>query len=77
MINPKMACPKCKSAMEEGFIADFTERGGVKVSNWIEGEPEKSFWRGIKTKGREKLPVTTYRCVRCGYLVSYALPSQD
>ena len=39
---------------------------------WIEGAPEKSFWIGIKTRGRRKLKIETWRCGRCGYLESYA-----
>ncbi len=72
MTTTNMTCPKCKSAMEEGFIVDFAHGNAAKVSNWVEGEPEKSFWWGLKTDDREKLPVMTYRCVRCGYLESYA-----
>jgi hypothetical protein len=57
--------------MEEGFIKDDT-RGGVHVSSWVEGAPEKSFWVGTKTRGRKTMPVATFRCSRCGYLESYA-----
>jgi hypothetical protein len=64
-------CPKCQGEMEEGFIADATY-GGVLTSKWVEGEPEKSFWTGIKTKGKEQIQISTYRCASCGYLESYA-----
>ncbi len=57
--------------MENGFIADNTY-GGVFPSNWIEGDPEKSFWTGTKTSGKRKVKVETYRCLSCGYLESYA-----
>ena len=77
MVNSKMTCPKCKSAMEEGFIADYKGESSAKVSKWVEGEPERSFWLGIKTEGRVNLPVKTFRCVRCGYLESYAPTDQD
>ena len=39
---------------------------------WVEGEPERSFWQGLKTRDREQHPVRTFRCARCGYLESYA-----
>lgn len=39
---------------------------------WAEGPPEKSFWTGLKLKGKEKLRVATYRCPKCGLLQSYA-----
>jgi hypothetical protein len=58
--------------MEEGFILDKTH-GGQLPSQWVEGEPEKSFWFGTKTSGKEILQIKSYRCDRCGYLESYAL----
>jgi len=70
--NQSIKCPKCKAAMEEGFILDLGHNTKT-VSQWVEGEPERSFWTGIKTKDREKFRVTTYRCAGCGYLESYAL----
>ena len=29
-------------------------------------------WTGLKTRDKDKLDITTYRCRRCGYLESYA-----
>ena len=77
MTNSKITCPKCKTEMEEGFIMDHEGHDSAHVSHWVEGEPEKSFWTGLKTKDREKLAVKTYRCDRCGYLESYAPASQE
>ena len=57
--------------MEPGFIVD-EGYGTHTVAKWIAGEPEKSMWTGLKTRGKDKLDVTTYRCRRCGYLESYA-----
>ena len=42
--------------------------------SWIEGVPELAVWTGVKTKGKETHPVTTFRCEHCGYLESYANP---
>jgi hypothetical protein len=67
-------CAKCGRAMEAGFVLDHTH-GAVMQSVWIDGAPERSFWTGVKTKGRRRLPVTTYRCPKCGYLESYAAPA--
>lgn len=64
-------CPKCQGEMEEGFIADVTY-GGVVASKWVEGPPEKSFWTGVRTKDKEQVQISTYRCTNCGYLESYA-----
>jgi len=57
--------------MEEGFIVDVGY-GATAVPKWVEGEPVRSIWTGLKLKGKEQKPVTTYRCRRCGYLESYA-----
>jgi hypothetical protein len=57
--------------MEEGFVQD-TSQHEVRVERWIEGQPEKSFWRGVKTKDKRQFDVTTWRCSRCGYLEAYA-----
>jgi hypothetical protein len=66
-----MDCPKCRARMEGGFIQDSFQHQ-VRTARWIEGEPEKSFFQGIKTKGKRQYAVVTYRCSRCGYLEGYA-----
>ena len=68
-------CAKCGSAMEAGFVLDQTHDAVMRQSAWIEGAPEPSFWTGLKLKGHQRLPVTTYRCCACGYLESYAPPA--
>ena len=57
--------------MEEGFLLDNTHGGNLQ-SQWVEGPPERSRWTGLKVKGKERVPVTTFRCLQCGYLESYA-----
>jgi predicted nucleic-acid-binding Zn-ribbon protein len=67
-------CPRCRAGkMSEGFMLDRGESNSRNVQKWIEGEPERSFWLGLQTKGREAFEITTWRCDRCGYLESYAL----
>ncbi|MEA2694092.1 MAG: hypothetical protein QOJ16_3479 [Acidobacteriota bacterium] len=66
-----VTCPKCRSEMEEGFVADNTS-GAVLPSQWVEGEPEKSFWTRTKMRGKVQVQIRTYRCPQCGYLESYA-----
>jgi len=39
---------------------------------WISGEPERSFWFGLKLSGRKQLTVSAYRCPRCGRLEVFA-----
>jgi len=54
-----------------GFIVDNTYGGRVQ-SEWAEGKPQRSMWTGLKIAKDAKLPVSTYRCEKCGYLESYA-----
>ena len=70
MENNAPICPKCNGEMEEGFIPDITD-AGVDQSRWAEGSPQPGFWGGTKLPKR-RLLITTYRCMRCGYLESYA-----
>lgn len=58
--------------MEEGFILDRGHYDSKTVNTWVEGEPVKSFWSGIKTKNKQKYQLKTFRCANCGYLESYA-----
>ena len=64
-------CPKCRSDMEVGFLVDNTY-GGVETPQWASGTPDRSFWVGVRMKGRERHRVHTYRCTSCGFLESYA-----
>lgn len=57
--------------MEEGFTLDKTH-GGVGAASWVSGLPEKSFWTGLRLKGRTRLDIATWRCRRCGFLESWA-----
>ncbi|MBA3711981.1 MAG: hypothetical protein H0W76_05960 [Pyrinomonadaceae bacterium] len=72
MTNGTKKCPDCAEEMVEGFILDMAY-GGTLVPRWIKGRPEKSFWEGVKAKGKECRSVETYRCVKCGLLRSYAV----
>ena len=67
-----LECLRCGGSMEQGFVADTGHLSVPDTQTWVEGAPERSFWSGLKVKDREVLPVTTHRCVRCGYLESYA-----
>ena len=72
MNSDVLSCPKCGASMEAGFILDKAHYGMPTVSEWLEGEPEISFWSGLKTKNHERHNVVTYRCEECGFLESYA-----
>jgi hypothetical protein len=56
--------------MEQGFIPE-ADRHSNKVSLWLEGAPQKS-WFGLKTWKLRKHEIETWRCQRCAYLESYA-----
>jgi hypothetical protein len=58
--------------MEEGFLLDRGHGNQPSQAEWAEGQPEKSFWHGLRLKGRDRIAVTTYRCPSCGLLQSYA-----
>ena len=68
--SPK-SCPKCGQRMSVGFSFDAVPGGG-KPERWIEGKPQWSFWRGVKTYNKKQYEVATYRCIGCGFLESYA-----
>ena len=64
-------CAKCGRPMEPGFVVDHGH-GETHQGTWVEGAPVHSIWTGIKLRGKERLPVTAYRCPGCGYLEFYA-----
>ncbi|MBI2407270.1 MAG: hypothetical protein HYV19_03065 [Gemmatimonadetes bacterium] len=66
------SCPACRTLMEEGFMIDQGDHSTPSQSEWAEGPPERSFWRGLNLKGKERIPAVTYRCPQCGLLQSYA-----
>ena len=64
-------CPKCSSSMSEGFIVDHTQ-SGTAVAGWVEGQPVKSVWTGLKLGGRARFDIAAWRCGRCGFIEYYA-----
>jgi hypothetical protein len=71
-MESEITCPKCGAMMKLGYIPD-TGQGNFKVvPSWVAGEPEPSFWAGLKTGNRPNLAICTFRCSGCGYLESYA-----
>ena len=65
-------CPKCGGEMVQGFTVDIGGGAHRRVTNWVEGAPEKSFWQNTKVPAEKSLPVGVFRCSKCGFLESYA-----
>lgn len=65
-------CPKCQGSMAEGFVLDIGTNGARRVSLWVEGAPEKSFWTGVAMRDKQNFEIQTWRCGRCGFLEQYA-----
>ena len=72
MPDSKHRCPKCDGQMEEGYLLDHTH-GGRMQARWIQGQPVRSFWTGLRIADVDRRLVRTYRCTKCGFLESYAL----
>ena len=67
MSTEAIRCPKCNGVMVQGFIIDFYGSKFSRVSNWVEGAPEKSFWRVTKVPPEKCIPVGVFRCSACGF----------
>lgn len=57
--------------MEEGVTVDLESR---RTQSWLRGPVEVKWLTGVRTRGKELLPVVSYRCPRCGYLKTFAGP---
>ena len=56
-------CPECNTSMEEGVTLDVESR---RAQTWPRGPVEAKWLTGIKTRGKELLPVVSYRCPSAG-----------
>ena len=64
-------CPKCQASMQECWVLDNTH-GGRAIASWVEGEPQKSIWVGVKLEGKTPIEIESWRCARCGFIEQYA-----
>ena len=66
-------CAKCGGEIVDGYLVDRGDSHQEALPSWIEGEPQKGWLGGLKTRHKKRLEVTTWRCRKCGFLESYAL----
>jgi hypothetical protein len=57
--------------MDAGLMLDRKDGGSVEPT-WIKGTADKGIFGMIKVRDRERLPVATFRCPKCGRLESFA-----
>jgi hypothetical protein len=65
-----LTCVKCKGQMQEGFVVDRWPT--AMIATWVAGPPEISRLWGVNLRGKQKIPLRTFRCTDCGYTESYA-----
>jgi hypothetical protein len=62
-----MNCSRCQSQMEEGYPA-------WGPGSWVSGPPSSN-WKDFRKTflaAKNSIPITTYRCTKCGHLESFA-----
>lgn len=71
-----LKCPKCKGDMEEGVSIEYKVIGSINLNS---NNPKSETW-GKKIKNNvfidsveAEIPITTYRCSKCGFLESYTV----
>jgi len=69
-IDPK--CRQCNTSTTAGFVLDLGHHSSRAPSTWVEGKPEKSFWKGLDLSDREVRTIAAFRCPNCGRLELYA-----
>ncbi len=78
--NKNINCSKCSGNMEKGFIADYTYGSSdstIVQNRWVEGEYKTNWTGAAKLKDQKKFIMTTFRCVNCGYLESFAVEEKS
>lgn len=73
-------CPNCGGTLEKGYLLDRDGKSSIsRQARWARGELDSSlmgalFQRSVTQNVQDTLPVTTWRCLGCGKLESFALP---
>lgn len=65
------SCPDCHVALEVGFVPDHYAQ--IIRSHWHPGAAtEKTLFGNLKLDSDAMLPITAFRCPKCGLLKHYA-----
>jgi hypothetical protein len=75
-MDARYACLFCGGSTEIGFVVDRGDGDRRRRQEWWAGEPESSFWIGVKKPDRT-CRILTFRCVKCGFLMEFANPQED
>ena len=67
MTDLQITCLRCGVAMDEGYLADGGYGATIEVATWVGGAPDVR-WHGVKTKGHDRIPLSAYRCAKCGFV---------
>lgn len=62
--------------MDEGYLADHGDGNAARVATWVGGAPDVR-WYGIRTKGHDQIPLSAYRCAKCGYIEFRAMAASE
>ena len=76
-MTPSARCPDCGEPMEEGWTTDANFASFTQTC-WHRDPPEVETRLGspvgTKATRAKMVPITSFRCPKCGLLKSYALP---
>jgi uncharacterized protein (UPF0212 family) len=64
------SCPKCQSAMEEGFTLSERE-SRRRAAGWVAGAPKRNLLMGLELP-HKPIDIQSWRCPRCGLIENYA-----
>jgi hypothetical protein len=64
-------CAQCGGSTKPGFIRDLNYRRSDSAY-WVEGPVERSFFLGVRIRGRRKGEILATRCDSCGRLDLWA-----
>ena len=80
-MSDEKKCPKCDSDMELGYTTEsFSVRVVAHVvvpCKWLPGKPNLDQHGAVnqkKTDFSKAVPISMFRCSKCGFLESYATP---